>query len=86
MYTSRPVDIHMLVDDTAEKFLTEGLNLVENPVYNVRVFYYRTSRKAMLARLRRTAVGKPGQERYMEMGSVHPAGTSKQFSLVVNGS
>jgi hypothetical protein len=67
----------MIIDSTCEEFLTEGFKLLEHPVYNIRVFFYRVSKAAMTARLRRTAVGKPGLDRYMEMSSIHHAGSSE---------
>lgn len=75
MHTSSPIDFHLIADEKSQEFLTNVFELIERPAYDIRVFFYPISIEAMNQRLRRTAVGRPGQERYMEMRSKHQAGT-----------
>jgi hypothetical protein len=75
MYTSSPLDFHLIVDADSQEYLTNAYNLIEKPVYDIRVYFYPISWKAMEERLARTAVGKPDQPRYMELGTKHQSGT-----------
>lgn len=74
MYTSSPVDFHLIADAKSQEFLTYSLSLVEKPVYDVRVYFYPISMDAMDQRLRRTAPGRGDNPRWGEMRSNHQSG------------
>jgi hypothetical protein len=74
MYTSSPIDFHLIADEESQIYLTNVFELIRRPAYDIRIFFYPLSLDAMEQRLRRTAVGRPGQERYMEMKTNHQSG------------
>lgn len=75
MYTSSPIDFHLISDKEGQEFITGVLDLIEKPAVPIRVFFYPISMAAMQARLSRTANPIEGKPRYGELGTKHQAGT-----------
>jgi hypothetical protein len=67
MYTSGPVDFHIICDEDAQAYLEKRLGLVNRPRYDVLVRFYRLTQQAMVGRI----------EREGTIRSVHAAGTRK---------
>lgn len=53
MYSSGPVDIHVICDDVAESLLRGRLSLVQRPSHHIRVWFHKPSWQAMLDRIER---------------------------------
>jgi len=53
MYTSRPLEFHIMCDDDAIVYLDNRLRLLTHPVHPVTVRLYRTTPKSMMDRLAR---------------------------------
>ncbi|KIM48988.1 glycosyltransferase family 8 protein [Hebeloma cylindrosporum] len=53
LYSTRPSDIHIICDDNAERLLRSRLDLVQNPLYHVRVWFYKPTWQSMLDRVER---------------------------------
>lgn len=53
MYSSGPVDIHVICDDVAESLLRGRLSLVQRPSHRIRVWFHKPSWQAMLDRIER---------------------------------
>jgi len=53
MYSAGPCDIHIICDDSAEILLRSRLDLVQNPLYRVRVWFYKPTWQSMLDRVER---------------------------------
>lgn len=53
MYTSAPVDLHIICDNEAHAYLESRLSLVTLPRYNVRVHFYLPSWQSLLDRVGR---------------------------------
>ncbi|KJA27273.1 glycosyltransferase family 8 protein [Hypholoma sublateritium FD-334 SS-4] len=53
MYSSGPVDIHVICDDVAESLLRGRLSLVQRPSHHIRVWFRKPSWQAMLDRIER---------------------------------
>jgi hypothetical protein len=53
MYNTRPSDIHIICDDNAERLLHSRLDLVQNPLHHVRVWFYKPTWQSMLDRVER---------------------------------
>lgn len=53
MYNSRPVDIHIICDDSAESLLRGRLSLVQRPSRHIRVWFHKPSWQDMLDRVDR---------------------------------
>ena len=84
MYTSSPVDFHLITDEESQTYLSAVLELIEKPAHDIRIYFYPISLEAMEERLLRTAVWKKGQPRYMEMRTTHQSGTRELFSHRTN--
>ncbi|KAK8846594.1 hypothetical protein IAR55_005680 [Kwoniella newhampshirensis] len=81
MYTSSPLDFHILVDTGSQKHLDNLLQLIPKPVYDVRVYYYLLSDAAMNARVKRTAIGKEGFPQWGQIGQNHQSGIGESWAL-----
>ena len=64
MYTSVPVEIHIICDDEAHRYLERRLALVQRPRHDVTVRFYKATYDQMLARI----------EREGRISTVHAAG------------
>ena len=53
MYSSRPADIHIICDDEAERVVRSRLRLLERPLHQVRVWFYKPTWQGMLDRVER---------------------------------
>jgi len=53
MYSTRPSDFHIICDDSAERLLRSRLDLVENPLHHVRVWFYKPTWQSMSDRVER---------------------------------
>jgi len=53
MYSTRPSDFHIICDDNAERLLRSRLDLVQNPLHHVRVWFYKPTWQSMLDRVER---------------------------------
>ncbi|KAF9557668.1 hypothetical protein CPC08DRAFT_736666 [Agrocybe pediades] len=53
MYNSRPTDVHIICDEKAETILRTRISLVQSPLHQVRVWFYRPSWQSMLDRVAR---------------------------------
>ncbi|KAF8919468.1 hypothetical protein CPB85DRAFT_1212643 [Mucidula mucida] len=53
MYTSVPIEFHIICDSEAQVFVEQRLSLVTHPAYDVRVFFYLPSWQSMLDRVER---------------------------------
>lgn len=53
MYTSQPVDIHIVCDEEAEKTLRAGLDLVKRPRHHIRISLHKMTFQSLLDRLER---------------------------------
>ncbi|KAA1478774.1 hypothetical protein DENSPDRAFT_788424 [Dentipellis sp. KUC8613] len=53
MYTSRPLEFHVVCDDTSEAYLSQRLALLTHPVHNITVRFYRPSWQSMVDRIDR---------------------------------
>ncbi len=79
MYTSVPIEFHIICDSEAQVFVEQRLSLVTHPAYDVRVFFYLPSWQSMLDRV----------EREGSIHTDHSAGlrafvyTTSHFSLVL---
>jgi hypothetical protein len=71
MYTSRPLEFHIVCDDGAITYLESRFNLLTHPVHPVTVRLYRLSLQSMVDRLDREGSIKSG----------HPSGIRKPLSL-----
>ncbi|KAI0049683.1 glycosyltransferase family 8 protein [Auriscalpium vulgare] len=67
MYTSRPLEFHIICDVSAQEYLESRLKLLTHPVHNVLVRFYRLSPDQMVGRVEREgaiytdhAAGTPG--------------------------
>ncbi|KAI0346262.1 hypothetical protein BDW22DRAFT_1323734 [Trametopsis cervina] len=74
MYTSGPVDFHIICDDQAQLYLEKRLRLVKRPRYDVFVRFYRPTWQAMLERIQREGT----------ISSVHAAGTPGLMKLFIH--
>jgi hypothetical protein len=70
MYTSKPVDIHIICDDSAENFLRQRLNLIQRPAYHTRFWFHKPTWQSMLDRV----------EREGSIKTDHSAGLRKSLS------
>ncbi len=53
MYTSGPVDIHIICNEEAQVYLEKRLALVKRPRYNILFRFYRPTWQDMLDRIER---------------------------------
>lgn len=53
MYTSRPLEFHIICDDSAQAYLEKRLALLTHPLHSVLVRFYRLSREQMNGRIER---------------------------------
>ncbi|CAA7270160.1 unnamed protein product [Cyclocybe aegerita] len=53
LYGTRPTDIHIICDHTAEQFLRKRVALVQRPSHHVRIWFYKPSWQSMLDRVER---------------------------------
>ncbi|KZT66871.1 glycosyltransferase family 8 protein [Daedalea quercina L-15889] len=53
MYSSKPVEFHIICDEVAETYLGKRIRLVERPAHNILVRFYRLSLDDMRARIER---------------------------------
>ncbi|OBZ75298.1 hypothetical protein A0H81_04684 [Grifola frondosa] len=53
MYSSSPIDFHIICDEDAQTYLEKRLNLITRPVHNIRVRFYRIPWESMIARIER---------------------------------
>lgn len=53
MYSSSPLEFHLICDAHAQEYLEKRLALVHHPRYNILVRFYRITREDMTARLSR---------------------------------
>ncbi|KAI0701321.1 hypothetical protein BC835DRAFT_1265027 [Cytidiella melzeri] len=74
MYTSGPVDLHIICNEEAQAYLEKRLALVHRPRYDVLVRFYRPTWQAMLDRI----------EREGTIQSVHAAGTPGLMKLFIH--
>jgi hypothetical protein len=73
-YSSSPLDFHIVADPSSQEYLEGLLSLVHKPVYDIRVFFYPISERAMTERLGRTARPREGYPAYGALGTTHPGG------------
>ncbi len=69
MYSSLPIEFHIICDGDAQSYLEKRLALVHHPRFNVLVRFYRVTWDGMVDRLRREGA----------VVSDHSAGTRKFF-------
>ncbi|TFY73426.1 hypothetical protein EWM64_g10586, partial [Hericium alpestre] len=53
MYSSRPLEFHIVVDEGGQTYLEKRLSLLTKPVYNISVHFYRPSWQSMVDRIDR---------------------------------
>lgn len=53
MYTSAPVHIHIIADESAQVYLEKRLALVKHPRHHAKITFYRPSLQSMLDRIER---------------------------------
>ena len=71
MYTSRPLEFHILCDDEAVAYLDSRLRLLTHPVHPITVRLYRPSLQSMMDRIAREG----------SLHSGHASGTRKPIHL-----
>ncbi|KZT03448.1 glycosyltransferase family 8 protein [Laetiporus sulphureus 93-53] len=74
MYTSKPVEFHIICDEPAKAYLEGRLRLVKQPTHDITVRFYLLSWSAMLARI----------EREGTITSDHSAGTPGLMKLFIH--
>jgi len=70
MYSTRPIDLHIVCDDEAEELLRSRLRLVVRPEHSVRVWFYKPTWQSILDCI----------EREGTIATEHSAGTG-EFSF-----
>lgn len=89
MYSTSPVDIHMVADTEVQHYIEGLFDLVPRPLHDTRLFWYPVSWADMEARLDRTAQGKPDMPLYSAVRSMHQAGYREfppnHLGFTVNG-
>ncbi|KAF9475321.1 hypothetical protein BDN70DRAFT_814321 [Pholiota conissans] len=53
MYTSKPIDVHIICDDSAENLLRKRLTLIQRPAYHTRVWFHKPTWQSMVDRVER---------------------------------
>ena len=74
MYTSSPVDFHLIADPGGQRRIEELFSLVPNPLHDVRLYFYPVETPDMLARFDRAINAKPDMPKYGAIRSTHQAG------------
>ncbi|CCM05333.1 uncharacterized protein FIBRA_07547 [Fibroporia radiculosa] len=74
MYSSVPIEFHVICDDVAQTFLEKRLRLVTRPARNILVRFYRLSWSSMVARI----------EREGAITTDHSAGTPGLMKLFIH--
>jgi hypothetical protein len=69
MYTTRPLEFHIVCDDVAMTYLESRFRLLTHPLYPITVRFYRLSFQAMVDRIAREG----------SLNTGHAAGTRKRF-------
>lgn len=53
MYTTRPLEFHIICDEEAQNHLEKKFLLLEHPAQNILLRFYRVSRQSMTDRIQR---------------------------------
>lgn len=53
MYTTRPLEFHIICDEDAQHYLEKKSLLLEHPAHNILLRFYRVSHQSMVDRIRR---------------------------------
>lgn len=53
MYSARPLEFHIICDESSQKYLQGRLSLLHHPLFDVTVRFYRPSWQSMVDRISR---------------------------------